>query len=220
MGGNTFPAYRARLDFGENQGKHADVFLAVEPGMNLSERSTVYFYEDSGVACVSEVLPINAEGASGAQDPASIHGDHLSHAFKGPEDNKFFIVQLKDSRLLLRPGEDKTDRLLLFFGYDAPLRSKVSVFDPETKGVKILAKAEAGNEKNSAIEMAILFDEKGGQFALRTSSATRDRDIIEIWSWTSKCRDIQPKPNSRCTFQEWDYKRTLALQLALGGTVL
>ena len=164
---------RCRLDLGQKRGKCDEAFIPVHP--NTPMGGPFYIVLSSGEDRVLYAGPDEERARR-------IGRQRVTQIFLAGEDH-FQVVRADDEKgtVLIRRGEDKTDRVLLFVGCDAPTRGRVSVFDEETTG-NIVVKCKARNQRDERVELAVIL-RPNQTIAFHRWGGAQDTNEVVIYSW-------------------------------------
>lgn len=185
--------FRCQLHFGEVAGKHAEAFIPCH-------RNTPTGQEFVGAHDDSLILFAGTKAPEGNKEPVKMMwlvSEDRFQVIKVPQ-------QGRRDTFLIRAGEDKTPRVLLFIGANSP-RGKVTIFSAETNCM-ILEECVAGNQSESRIDVAAILG-PGQQIAFRVWSEERNSDIILIYNWNSELNEVCLR--DRITWKEWDSRMRL-----------
>lgn len=177
-----FPAFRCGLVFGRNQRDRA--FLPVTTGV---EPVVIYTVEAN---CGQPPVYVGTDKVAAEEAKAQYHLEHRG-CFGGdlvatppllPE-GKFRVIKTREKgTIMVVPGEDNTNRCLLFVGCEGGFRGGVSIVESGTTGV-ILKEASAGNRCESTLEVIALL-EVGQSVVFHTSGRRTDEVYTYTWNGT------------------------------------
>jgi hypothetical protein len=182
--------FQCELHFGEVAGKHANAFIPYH-------HDTPTGQEFVAVRDKDVTLFAGAKEPAGNTKPVEkmwLVSEDLFQVVKVPQQAR--------NTFLIRRGEDKTPRVLLFIGAHSP-RGKAMIFEEETD-CQILEECMAGNQAESRIDVAAILG-PGQKIAFRVWSAERESDKILIYSW----KDGEVHWMEEIAWREWDTRRRL-----------
>ena len=186
--------FSCKLVLGQREGKHGEQFIPVASGVPLGEYS----------------LTSESDGTTGSPDLCQNPGGRTARM---PKEGEFQVVKTsKEGRevILVRPGSDNTDRVLLFIG-DCSARGDVRIYEPGTTGT-VLAVCKAENEKEGRIEVAVILS-PGQTIAFNRRSEHYCTDNVAIYGWDGTKVQLV----TLATRKEWELRQSTD-QLA-GGKV-
>ena len=202
-GVNPFAAYRAELSFGRNQ--HDFQFLPVKDVAPVREyvvtadygKIILYAGTDKAEADVAKARYDDEQKAKNGASSAQ-----LNVGLPILPDGKFRIIKTAEKgTILVVPGNDNTDRCLLFVGCVGGFRGGTYVKTDGTTG-NIIKECSASNACDSAVEIIVLL--KAGQtIALR--SYGRRNDDVYLYTWDGEAVE------KKCfSFGEWEARNSVA----------
>ncbi|MFH0845978.1 MAG: hypothetical protein V1851_01085 [Patescibacteria group bacterium] len=207
FGIEPFPAYRANLIYGRN--KRDREFLPVEDVSPVTEytvtadygKTVLYTGSDKHTA---EVAKAKYDAAKKAEKPESSWTPTADMKTGLPTlpDGQFRVIKTKEKgTILVVPGNDDTNRCLLFVGCAGGFRGGVSLVKDGTTG-NVLKSCSAGNNCESSIEVIALM-EVGQSVAFHTSG----RRTNEVYMYTWDGEKMKEKHFSK---SEWDSRNTVS----------
>lgn len=205
FGNDPFPAFRANLVYGQN--KRARAFLPVVREFQLKRPCVVTscdgatIYEGTDKAAAEAVTKeYNAQQAAAHSNLDRLFAPKAILR-EGPAvlpEGKFRIIKTKEKgTTLVVPGDENTNRCLLFVGCEGGFRGGVRIMECDTTGA-LLAKCEAGNACDSSVETIALLD-VGQSVAFHTWG----RRTNEVYAYTWTGVEIETKHFSK---EEWDVR--------------
>lgn len=208
-----FPAFRANLVFGRN--KRDREFLPVKDVTPVTEyvvtaydgakRVTIYAGTDKVVADKAKV-DYDAQKAS-VEKPkcAVLWSPPTANIAAGPTtlpEGKFRVIKTRDKgTILVVPGNDDTNRCLLFVGCAGGFRGGVALVQDGTTG-NILKNCSAGNNCDSSVEVIALL-ETGQSVAFHSYGRRTNEVYLYTWNGT----EIEKKTFS---IKEWETRNAVA----------
>jgi len=204
-----FPAYRVNLVYGRN--KWAREFLPVK-GVNPITTYTVT------AECGQSVLYTGTDEAKAKEVKEAYDAEQKTWERANfnvslptlPED-KFRVIKTREKgTILIVPGEEKTNRCLLFVGCAGGFRGGESVLKDGTTGT-ILKICSAGNACESSTEVIVLL-EPGQTIAFHTFGRRTNEAYLYTWNGAA----LEKKHFSKA---EWD-NRNVAGNLLEDAEVL
>lgn len=200
-GTDPFPAYRANLSYGRN--KFDRQFLpaqGITPTVELTVtdhwgRKTLYVGTNRAKA--EEAKARYDEGKTSSYERADLkEGQPIL-----PE-GRFRVIKTREKgTLLVVPGEDSTNRCLLFVGCEGGFRGGVGILDEGTTA-QILKTCSAANACDSSCEVIALL-EVGQTVAFHTSGRRSNEVYVYIWNGTEATKTHFSK-------EEWDQRKAAA----------
>ncbi len=197
-----FPAFRCGLVFGRNQRDRA--FLPVAAGAEPVVTYTV----DSANSRIPPVY-VGTDKVAAEEAKAQYHREHCG-CFGGdlratppilPE-GKFRVIKTREKgTIMVVPGEDNTNRCLLFVGCAGGFRGGVSLVESGTTGV-ILKEASAGNRCESTLEVIAIL-EVGQSVAFHTSGRRTDEVYVYTWNGTEVVK-------THFSAEEWEQRNAVS----------
>lgn len=200
---DPFPAYRANLVYGRN--KRDREFLPVKDVTPITTytvtadygRTTLYSGSDKARA---EELKAKYEAEK--KEKGEYGYAELKVSLPTLPENRFRVIKTKEKgTILVVPGEDKTNRCLLFVGCAGGFRGGVGVISDGTTGT-ILKECSAGNACESSAEVIVLL-EQGQSVGFHTSGRRTNEVYKYIWNGT----EVEKKHFSK---SEWDNRNAVA----------
>jgi len=201
FGANPFPAYRVNLVYGRN--KRDREFLPVKDVTPMTEyRVTadygrIVLYVDTDKVAAEEAKA-KYDAAKKAEKPESTWTPTADLKTGHPilPEGKFRVIKTKEKgTLLVVPGNDDTNRCLLFVGCSGGFRGGVGLVGDGTTGT-VLKSCSAGNNCDSSIEVIALL-EAGQSVAFHTFG----RRTNEVYVYTWDGAKVEKKHFSK---SEWD----------------
>ena len=192
FGVEPFPAYRTSLVYGRN--KQDREFLPVKGVIPVPRYTVVgetfggygapilYVGTDKAVAdkVAAEYNEKQVEqklGEASSWTPTA----HIQVGSMELPEGEFRVIKTKEKgTILVVPGEDKTNRCLLFVGCTGGFRGGVGVVKDGTTG-SLLKECSAGNNCESRAEVIALL-ESGQSVAFHTSGRRTDEVYLYTWS--------------------------------------
>jgi len=201
FGTDPFPAYRVNLVYGRN--KRDREFLPVKDVTPMTQytvtadygKTVLYIGTDKTAA---ESAKAKYDAAKRVEKPESSWTPtaDLKAGLPTLPEGKFRVIKTKEKgTILVVPGEDKTNRCLLFVGCAGGFRGGVSVLKDGTTGT-ILKTCSAGNACESSTEVIVLL-EPGQSIAFWTHGRHTD----EVYQYTWNGVEVEKKHFSK---PEWD----------------
>lgn len=205
---DPFPAYRANLVYGRN--KRDREFLPVKDVTPMTQYTvtadygkTVLYVGTEKAAAEAAKAKYDAEqkakaGSSSYWTPTA----DLKAGLPTLPEGKFRVIKTREKgTILVVPGNDDTNRCLLFVGCAGGFRGGVSVIKDGTTGT-ILKTCSAGNACESSTEVIVLL-EPGQSIAFHTYG--RRTDEVYLYTWTGT--EVEKKHFSK---SEWDNRNAVA----------
>ncbi len=200
-----FPAFRCNLVYGRN--KRDREFLSVKdvtPVINytVTADNNVLYSGSDKVAAEKAKADFDAKPLEPGNPEWSRNYADLKVGLPTlPRDN-FRVIKTKEKgTILIVPGEDKTNRCLLFVGCNGGFRGGESILQDGTTG-QILKQCSAGNACESSTEAVVLL-EIGQSIAFHTYG--RRTNDVYVYTWTGTA--IESKHFSK---EEWDNRNAVA----------
>jgi hypothetical protein len=204
---DPFPAYRCNLVYGWN--KRDREFLPVK---DVTPETQYTVTADYG----KTVLYRGTDKAAAEEAKAKYDAEQKAKAKEGsywtptadlraslptlPE-GKFRVIKTKEKgTILVVPGNDNTNRCLLFVGCAGGFRGGESVLKDDTTGT-ILKTCSAGNACESSTEVIVLL-EPGQSIAFHTYG----RRTNEVYLYTWNGAEVEEKHFSK---SEWDSRKAV-----------
>ena len=206
-GTDPFPAYRVNLVYGRN--KRDRQFLPVKDVTPMTQytvtadygKTVLYAGTDKAAA---EAAKAKYDAEQKAKAKSSSYWTPTADLKAGPPtlpENKFRVIKTREKgTILVVPGEDKTNRCLLFVGCAGGFRGGVSVLKDGTTGA-ILKTCSAGNACESSIEVIVLL-EPGQSIAFWSYG----RHTNEVYQYTWNGTEVEKKHFSKV---EWDNRNAV-----------
>ena len=196
-----FPAYRSELVFGRN--KRDREFLPVQ---NVAPVVTYTVTADYGKTVLYQGMDKAAAEAAKAvydeQNKGSWKTANLQATQPTLPEGKFKVIKTKEKgTILVIPGEDKTNRCLLFVGCSGGFRGGESVLQDGTTAT-ILKTCSAGNNCESRTEVIVLM-EVGQTVAFYTYGRRTNEVYLYTWDGT----EVKETHYSK---SEWDNRNAAA----------
>ncbi|MDO8469704.1 MAG: hypothetical protein Q7S84_01640 [bacterium] len=197
-----FPAYRCNLVYGRN--KRDREFLPVQ-GVTPVTYYTVTGNMNALLYTGTEQRA--AEAAKAAYDAEqesakSWNRANLKVSLPALPEGKFLVIKTKEKgTILVVPGEDKTNKCLLFAGCAGGFRGGVGIVESGTTGT-ILKQCSAGNNCESSIEVIAVL-EVGQSVAFHTSGRRTNEVYVHTWNGTV----VETKHYST---EEWNTRNAVA----------
>lgn len=203
-----FPAYRANLVYGQNKRDREflpvkDVTPVVKYIVWMWGKGTggqEFFYEgtDKSLAEAVKALKNEEENEKFVVKEERVFLDTTSPVL--PE-GRFRVIKTKEKgTILVVPGNDDTNRCLLFVGCSGGFRGGESVLKDGTTGT-ILKTCSAGNACESSTEAIVLLD-IGQSIAFHTFG--RRTNEVYLYTWTGT--GVEQKHFSK---EEWDNRNAV-----------
>ena len=207
-----FPAYRANLVYGRNKRDRA--FLPVKDVMPVTQytvtadfgKTVLYSGTDKATAEAVKVQYDAEQRAKAEKDSPSwrVPTAEIRAGLPTLPQDKFRVIKTKEKgTILVVPGEDKTNRCLLFVGCEGGFRGGVSVLEEGTTGT-ILKKCSAGNACESSVEVIVLL-EPGQSIAFHTYGRSANEVYVYTWNGVS----VEKKHFSKA---EWESRNVFTAQ--------
>jgi hypothetical protein len=202
-GTDPFPAYRANLVYGRN--KRDREFLPVKDVTPITTytvtadygRTTLYSGSDKTKAEAAKTQYETEKKEKGEYGYAE-----MKVGLPTLPEGKFRVIKTKEKgTILVVPGEDKTNRCLLFVGCAGGFRGGVGVIKDGTTGT-ILKECSAGNACESSTEVIVLL-EPGQSIAFHTYG----RRTNEVYLYTWNGAEVEKKHFSK---SEWDNRNAIS----------
>jgi hypothetical protein len=212
-GTDPFPAYRANLVYGRNKRDRA--FLPVKGVTPITTytvtadygRTTLYSGSDKAKAEATKTQYETEKKEKGEYGYAE-----MKVGLPTLPEGKFRVIKTKEKgTILVVPGEDKTNRCLLFVGSAGGFRGGVGVVNDGTTGT-ILKECSAGNACESSTEVIVLL-EIGQSVAFHTWG--RRTNEVYLYTWNGEEMEKKHFSNS-----EWDSRNAVAAPLSEDAEVL
>lgn len=206
-GTDPFPAYRANLVYGRN--KRDREFLPVKDVTPITQytvtadygKTVLYVGTDKAAA---EAVKAKYDTEQKAKAESSSYWTPTADLKAGLPtllEGAFRVIKTKEKgTILVVPGEDKTNRCLLFVGCAGGFRGGVSVLKDGTTGM-ILKTCSAGNNCESSTEVIVLL-EQGQSVAFHTYG----RRTNEVYQYTWNGAEVEKKHFSK---SEWDTRNAV-----------
>ncbi len=202
FGTEPFPAYRCNLVYGRN--KRDREFLPVKDVTPITTytvtadygRITLYSGSDKSKA---EEVKANYEAEK--KEKGEYGYAELRMSSPTLPENRFRVIKTKEKgTILVVPGNDDTNRCLLFVGCAGGFRGGESVLQDGTTGT-ILKTCSAGNACESSTEVIVLL-EPGRSIAFHTYG----RHTNEVYLYTWNGAEVEKKHFSK---SEWDNRNAI-----------
>ena len=208
-----FPAFRANLSFGRN--KNDREFLPVK---NIIPVVT-YTVTANGTSLYNGIDKSEAEKAKAdfdaaekAKVPQSWIRAEMKTTLPTLLEGRFQVIKTKEKEtIMVVPGEDSTNRCLLFIECSGGFRGDVGIISDGTTGT-ILKKCSAGNACDSSITVIVLLDV--GQSVAFHSTGRRTNEVY-LHTWDGE--KVEAKHFSKA---EWDSRNTVSSPAIEGAEVL
>lgn len=203
FGTEPFPAFRASLVYGRN--KHDREFLPVKDVTPV----TTYTVTANGTTLYSGVDKVEAEKAKTdfdtaeqAKVPQSWSRAELKATLPTLPEGRFRVIKTKEKgTILVVPGEDNTNRCLLFVGCSGGFRGGVGVIADGTTG-QVIKQCSAGNACESSVTVIALL-EIGQSVAFHSSGRRTNEVYLHTWDGSK----VEVKHFSK---SEWDNRNAVA----------
>ncbi|KKU60243.1 MAG: hypothetical protein UX81_C0002G0040 [Parcubacteria group bacterium GW2011_GWA2_47_12] len=208
-----FPAFRASLSYGRN--KHDREFLPVKDVTPV----ITYTVTANGVALYSGIDKTEAEKAKAdfdtaeqAKVPQSWRRAELKATLPTLLEGRFRVIKTKEKgTIMVVPGEDSSNRCLLFVGSTGGFRGGVGVIQDGTTGT-ILKQCSAGNACESSVTVIALL-EVGQSVAFHSTGRRTNEVYLHTWDGTK----VEVKHFSK---SEWDNRNAVAAPAVEDAEVL
>lgn len=204
-GTDPFPAYRTSLIYGRN--KRDREFLPVKDVTPMTQYTVTADYGKTVLYVGTDKAAAEAAKAKyDAEQTAKVDWMKPTADLKAglptlPE-GKFRVIKTKEKgTILVVPGNDDTNRCLLFVGCAGGFRGGESVLKDGTTGT-ILKTCSAGNACESSTVVIVLL-EPGQSVAFHTYG--RRTNEVYLYTWTGA--EVEKKHFSK---SEWDNRNAVA----------
>jgi len=213
-GEEPFPAYRCNLVYGRNKRDREflpakDVVPVTQYTVIAGNSETLYSGTDKAVAeaararydslpvvLVGDDIPTSGEYRNNDWDKAGLKASQPTL----PE-GKFRVIKTKEKgTLLVVPGDDASNRCLLFVGCAGGFRGGVSVLANGTTG-NLLKECSAGNNCESSTEVIVILD-VGQSVAFHSFGRRTD----EVYTYTWDGAEVEQRHYSK---SEWDNRNAI-----------
>lgn len=213
FGIDPFPAFRANLVFGRN--KRDREFLPVKDVTPV----TIYTVTANGATLYSGIEKAEAEKAKvdfdtaeQAKVPQSWSRAELKATLPTLPEGRFKVIKTKEKgTILVVPGEDNTNRCLLFVGCSGGFRGGVGVIADGTTG-KVIKQCSAGNACESSVTVIALL-EVGQSVAFHSTGRRNNEVYLHTWDGSK----VEMKHFSK---SEWDNRNAVAAPAVEDAEVL
>jgi len=213
FGTEPFPAFRASLSYGRN--KHDREFLPVKDVTPV----ITYTVTANGATLYSGIEKAEAEKAKAdfdtaeqAKVPQSWSRAELKATLPTLLEGRFRVIKTKEKgTIMVVPGEDNTNRCLLFIGCSGGFRGGVSIVSEGTTG-SLIKQCSAGNACESSITAIVLL-EVGQSIAFHSSGRRTNEVYLHTWDGTK----VEAKHFSK---SEWDNRNVVASPVVEDAEVL
>ena len=212
FGNDPFPAFRATLVYGMNKSDRQ--FLPVKDVVPVTQYTVTADYGRTALfvgtdRATAEAAKAKYDAEQKAKAGSSSYWTPTADLKAGlptlPE-GKFRVIKTKEKgTILVVPGNDDSNRCLLFVGGRGGFRGGVSVID--TTGT-ILKECSAGNACESSTEVIVLLE--AGQSIVFHSYGRRTDEVFQyLWD----CREVKTLHFSKA---EWDSRAAVSVSAAKG----
>lgn len=207
-GTEPFPAYRANLVYGRN--KRDREFLPVKDVTPMTQytvtadygKTVLYIGTDKAAAEAAKAKYDAEQKAKAESSSYWTPTADLNAGLPTLPEGKFRVIKTKEKgTILVVPGNDDTNRCLLFVGCAGGFRGGESVLKDGTTGT-ILKICSAGNACESSTEVIVLL-EPGQSIAFHTYG----RRTNEVYLYTWNGVEVEKKHFSK---SEWDNRNAVS----------
>ena len=207
FGAEPFSAYRCELIYGRN--KRDREFLPVKDVIPMTQytvgeygKASLYTGTDKAAAEAAKAKYDAEQKAKADSSSSWTPTADLKAGLPILPEGKFRVIKTKDKgTILVVPGEDKSNRVLIFVGCTGGFRGGVGVIGDGTNGT-ILKECAAGNNCESSAEVIVLL-EVGQSIAFHASG--RRTNEVYLYTWNGK--EVEKKHFSK---SEWDNRAAIA----------